>query len=434
MTGNCCRGQILCKICLDRSCPPTGSTYPIASKCPICHKDGFVSYPNWHLDREIKSLFVYCTNKEKGCEWCGEVYDINNHLGNSDGCQFEEVNCSNECGKIMQRHWMSSHVEKECLNRKSECQLCHVTGEYEFIEGKHKKKCPKLPVPCPNKCNIGDIPREGIEAHRKECPLEINQCEYYDVGCKVMVVRKDEDKHKEEKMEEHLMMTKLELSCTKAQLSNALQRINNLEVLMHLVTDKAVARPSSSAAAINSSVNWYDKLTAMANMFKTGFQICPVVFKLSEINKKEKSRNVANNFWYSDSFYTHDRGYKLCLRIEANGYKEGKDTYLSLWVHLMQGTYDDELTWPLRGMFRIMLLNQISDSEHYSEVVVYNENTPDGNANRVLESEKSVAEKKSWGMQKFISYKDMHRVFSTCRFLKDDCVFFQVDFYNTTTL
>ena len=431
MTGNCCRGQILCKPCLDRAC--AGSTTN-SSKCPICHKDGFVSYPNWHLDREIKSLFIYCTNKEKGCKWCGELYDISNHLGNnSDGCQFEEVKCYNGCGKIMQRQCMPNHVKKECPNRKSECQLCHIIGEHEFIEGKHKQKCPRLPIPCPNNCDVGEIPRESMEAHRKECPLEINHCEYHDVGCKVMVVRKDEEKHKEEKMEEHLVMTKLELNCTKVQIADALQRINNLEVVMHLVTDKAIARPTSSATAINSSVNWYDKLTAMAKMSKSGFQICPVVLKLSEINKRGKSKNATNSVWYSDSFYTHNRGYKVCLHININGYREDRETYLSVWLHLMEGEYDDELTWPLTGMFKIMLLNQINDSEHYREVVVYNENThAGGHADRVIRCGISVP-KNGWGKQKFISYKDLHRVFSTCRFLKDDSVFFQVDFYNTTT-
>ena len=45
---------------------------------------------------------MICTNKERGCEWQGKLNDINNHLGNSDGCQFEDVKCANECGKRLQ--------------------------------------------------------------------------------------------------------------------------------------------------------------------------------------------------------------------------------------------------------------------------------------------------------------------------------------------
>ena len=47
-----------------------------------------------------------------------------------------------------------------------------------------------------------------MEAHRKECPLEMIQCEYYNVGCEVRMARKDKEKHDNEQMKEHLMMTK----------------------------------------------------------------------------------------------------------------------------------------------------------------------------------------------------------------------------------
>ena len=78
-----------------------------------------------------------CTNKERGCEWRGELNHINNHLGNSDGCQFEDVKCSNECGKMLQRQYLTSHVETECPCYKIDCQYCHITGEHQFIEGEH---------------------------------------------------------------------------------------------------------------------------------------------------------------------------------------------------------------------------------------------------------------------------------------------------------
>ena len=188
---------------------------------------------NYHIKREIKSLHIYCTNKEKGCEWQGELNDIIIHLGNSDGCQFEEVKCSNECGKMIQRQYLTSHVETECPRRKVNCQYCHDTGEHQFIEGQHKEKCPKLPLPCPNNCEVGSVPREDMEAHRKECPLEMIQCEYYNVECKrVKLARKDQEKHDNEKMKEHLMMTNRELTDTKAQLAAALKQMTNLTAVL----------------------------------------------------------------------------------------------------------------------------------------------------------------------------------------------------------
>ena len=65
----------------------------------MCNDKRLITFSNYNkqLDREIGSQKIYCTNKKKGCEWQGELNDINNHLGNSDGChdQFEVVKCSN---------------------------------------------------------------------------------------------------------------------------------------------------------------------------------------------------------------------------------------------------------------------------------------------------------------------------------------------------
>ena len=99
------------------------------------------------------------------------------------------------------------------------CQYCHDAGEHQFIAGQHKEECLKLPLPCPNKCEVGSVPREDMEAHRKEFPLEMIKFEYHSVGCKrARLVRKDQENHNKQKMEEHLTMTKDELINTKAQL------------------------------------------------------------------------------------------------------------------------------------------------------------------------------------------------------------------------
>jgi len=112
----------------------------------------FTAFPNKQADREFRSLHVMCTNKERGCEWQGKLNDINNHFGNIDGCQFEDVKCSSVCGKLLQRQHLTSHVKTECSHRIIKCRFCCVVGKYQFIEGEHKKQCAKLPISCPNKC------------------------------------------------------------------------------------------------------------------------------------------------------------------------------------------------------------------------------------------------------------------------------------------
>ena len=491
-----CCGHLFCKSCLDEK---TSN-----SICPVCHDEEFKTFSNKAIDREVKELHIHCTNKEKGCEWQGELKDISNHLGNSDGCQFMELECSNKCGKMIRRQYLPCHVEMLCPRRKVNCQYCHDTGEHQFITIDHKKECPKLPLrcpnrchvrsvpredmeahkkecqlemvnclnncgkqferrlsnshmetecsnhtvecphcrilglyneiydpqhtnscpklplPCPNKCELGNVPREDMEAHRKECPLEMIQCEYHDLGCKDRIVRKDQEKHDNEKMKEHLMMTKCRLGelndtqhqlmgvliNTKDQLADALKHITNLTVLMN-----ALLSPNTAPANIRSLL-----LDTSAMVFKFGIPPCPVIIKASEFNKKKEDKVE----WYSDAFYTHNKGYKMCLRVDAAGHKDGDGTHLSVYLHIMKGSHDDELTWPVKGNFKIQLLNQISDSLHYSMGLTYDQKTP---VNRVEESSKATD---GQGSSRFIPNEDLYKVNATCQYLKDDCLFFQI--------
>ena len=47
--------------------------------------------------------------------------------------------------------------------------------------------------------------------------------------------------------------------------------------------------------------------------------------------------------WNSPPFYTHPHGYKMCLRVYANGCGTGEDTHLSVFVALMKGEHDEHL-------------------------------------------------------------------------------------------
>ena len=303
-----CCGHVFCKSCLDRT---KASEY---TDCPMCNDKRLVTFSNKQLDREIRSLYMYCTNKEKGCEWQGELNNINNHLGNSDGCQFEGVKCSNECGKMIERRYLTIHVETKCPRRKVNCRYCHGTVEHQFIEGQHKEECPKLPLLCPNMCEVGSVPREDMKAHKKRCVTKMVQCEYYTIGCKARIPYKEEEKHRKEKMEEHLMMMKLKLSeteemlmHTQERLTSSEERLGKLETIVH----QAIGRSETNNDELMMSLRWTVHITTMATMAGSGNLVCPVIIKMSQFARR-KDGNIQ---WYSHSFYTYSGGYKLCMYV-----------------------------------------------------------------------------------------------------------------------
>lgn len=224
------------------------------------------------------------------------------------------------------------------------------------------------------------------------------QCEYHSVGCKrVKLARRDLMKHDNEKVNEHLMMTKNELTNTKAQLNetriqldDALKRINSLAEYLYPIQ--------------------------LDNMTRKLKQVCPVTIRIPGFKEKEKNMEK----WYSKPFYTDNKGFKMCLAIFAGGEGESRGTHLSLFLFLMKGPHDDELTWPLRGEFEIKLLNQIRDSEHYSVIIPYDDIIAGG---RVMVGKVS---QQGLGYGDYISNADLKMTTSTCQFLKHNCLFFQV--------
>ena len=97
-----CCGHVFCKSCLDNA---KAIRY---TSCFMCKDVQFNTFCNKQINREVQNLRMYCTNKEKGCEWEGEVRDISAHL---DGCQFEEMKCPNGCEELIQRQLLPNHIK-----------------------------------------------------------------------------------------------------------------------------------------------------------------------------------------------------------------------------------------------------------------------------------------------------------------------------------
>ena len=245
-----CCGHTFCKSCLDAASCSTAVT----NACPMCRSEEFKTIPNKQVDRTIRCLTVYCSNKKKGCQWQGEVNAITNHLNSRDGCQFQDISCPNDCGVAYQRQKLTNHIEVECPRRKINCRYCHDKVEHRFIESQHKDECPKFPLPCPNKCEVETIARDGVDEHVSICPLQQIQCKYYIIGCAATIARKDQEQHNKEMMEQHLSLCAHKLVVvseknedgpqSKHQLSaseNDAQMLVSDLTLEHATTEKQVA-------------------------------------------------------------------------------------------------------------------------------------------------------------------------------------------------
>ena len=295
---NCC-GKILCEGCLLKCC----ETSPV---CPMCRTHiGNKFFKDTRSDREIKSLKVYCDNKEAGCDWTGEVRKIEKHL--EEDCGYQEIECE-DCGEEMLELLMETHLSDECPMRDYKCTLCNKQDTFKSITVDHPKECPNVVLECVNTGCSQEVERCNMPSHLEVCPKQVIDCSFKGMGCSFTSKREDLVRHVEKEVTTH----------------------------MELVASK---------------------MSLVIQM------VCPTlppdsVLKFTNITLDETPSPII----YSDSFYSGRGGYKLRLRLEPN-----KSDHVGVYFKLMPGPNDDTLQFPMRGDFTITLLNQIEDRNHIDQ-------------------------------------------------------------------
>ena len=144
--------------------------------CPMCKSENLATQEDKYFNRKVRQLKVCCPHKKSGCVWVGELGDLNQH-------------------------------STSCPNRPWKCQHCNFETTYEEGTNDHTPNCTKYPEPCPNRCEIGTVPRCDVEKHILVCPLQLVECEFAHAGCDVKVPRGDLAKHMTENAQHHLMST-----------------------------------------------------------------------------------------------------------------------------------------------------------------------------------------------------------------------------------
>ena len=116
--ATCC-GKSFCKKCTERVKDRNGS-------CPTCKTENFFSYPNKGLEQSLYDFEVYCSHKSKGCEWRGELRELDKHLNSEpaadkslEGCPFAVIRCPlghTGCDVKLPRKDIKAHVNDNLLN------------------------------------------------------------------------------------------------------------------------------------------------------------------------------------------------------------------------------------------------------------------------------------------------------------------------------
>ena len=133
-----------------------------------------------------------------------------------------------------------------------------------------------------------------------------------------------------------------------------------------------------------------------------------------------------NSSVFSTPFYTGPEGYKLCLKVSANGDSYFKGTHLAVFAYIMRGEHDDHLSWPFSGRVKVELLNQLDDAKHHTRCIKFCEENENylNHSQRVFDGDRA---RTGYGFRGFCSHDALdYDVSMNRRFLKDDCLCFRV--------
>lgn len=325
-----CCGAVFCRSCIEQWSVPTGVagtanifSIPLGGQrrttsgscCPHCRGSPLQYYDDKRTERMIKNLTVTCSNHKLGCKWTGELRNLSGHLNsmNTTGCEHQVIPCPKKCGKNVLRSHLTKHSSEDCIHRKVECKFCQMSGYYKIIVGSHYDECPRVKIPCPNSCTTSNFLRSELREHIKQCPLEIVSCDYANAGCTQHMARKDIEIHRVTGMSQHLNLVNKKLS----------------QLLEHMECKDCIA---------------------------------PIVMKMSNFSQHEKQENKN---WSSPCFYTHANGYKFQLRASVKR-TFNNTPFLAVSIVLLEGPFDEHLTWPMCARVSVRLLNQVQNSQHHS--------------------------------------------------------------------
>ncbi|XP_005107744.2 TNF receptor-associated factor 4 [Aplysia californica] len=336
-----------------------------------------------NLDDHLEYL---CPRRRVVCDFCQQEYSGDymdqTHAGN---CPKEIIWCENKCGAKLERRFLSNHMKNECHKRTVPCQYCARDFVQETLQT-HQYQCPRFPVTCPNRCDPTKIPREEVEVHVQDlCPSATIACPFKDAGCRHKCPRYSLDLHLEECMKTHL-----ELTCdlVKQQQLQISQLCSALHTISHTTDGVFIWRITNYKAKYIEA------------MYK---------------NNKEL---------VSPPFYTSRFGYKACLSVFLNGNGAGEGKYVSLYIKLLPGDYDNILEWPFSLPVSFTLYDQCADTDMRASLS--ESFLPEPGWKHFQKPTKS-ADSLGFGYPKYVS----HEILKTRDYIKDDSLLIKVSVDNT---
>lgn len=403
-------GHRFCRACIITWISNKSSRCP-EDNCRLTEQDIF---PDNFAKREIANLKAKCPNSKNGCV---AVVDLRSMEEHQRHCEYEMISCPNGCPVAILQQDIAEHVNKECLHRLIECSLCNAHFHLNQQQG-HFETCPMVSIPCRN-CGE-NLPRQDHQKHlRFDCPKAVIYCPFLDIGCDVLIHPEVIQEHLVSHIHKHLHLltsahtrlqnivanmpgsqdisadaaqssvkatrdvlenlslqqnqqdipkigTERKVSASDSHLKELFQRYIKLEQLNREQELKCCTLSQRLAEVETEAAFLREKISSFEGRFCNGVYVWRVQGISELVAQASHSGSGQSRLLHSPGFYTGAFGYKVCLRLNITVRQTAY--FFSLFIHFMQGDYDDTLEWPFKGQITLALIES-SRGEQANHIV-----------------------------------------------------------------
>ena len=359
--------------------------------CPICRAEltSVRVFPDNAIKRHVMSLKVKCDEHESGCEWQGELRQLDDH---PDHCQFVLLSCSLGCGKNAMRRDMDNHV-KMCPRREVPCQHCDGKFEHQHMEEHYDNDCPQFPMMCPQDCGeeLVRCQKDDHVAVDGTCPNTDMKCAFEDAGCPFIGKRKDMGQHTKENIENHLTMSHLKVKELNVEVEEQGMAMNDVTIDLY----KTVREMQEALKKAKEKANFH-------YLWKvTGWSL-----HMQKAKETQKYRII------SEKVYVSVPGHRVVMMLCPNASRSSNN--VGIFLYVVEGEYDDFIEWPFRLDYAFSVIDQQKNRQDKTKNFKF----------RGIEGFDSPGGT-GYGYPKFISHEELQ----TRSFVKNDCLFVKLTVY-----
>ncbi|XP_068760697.1 TNF receptor-associated factor 6-like [Montipora capricornis] len=348
-------GHRFCRGCILRSIRDAGP------RCPVDNGglEDSQLYPDIFAKREILNHDVFCRSKKlNGCQWKGPLSELENHMG--------------ECELVIMEQVLRNSLQIQDVSETGRGSGINVlvSSAGSSIEN-HEVQSSETETGPRNQIRRT---RGGAEAFPQEQASHDEFVNYLATLCEQQREELDEMRRLVNALTSPVQHLERRLEDTRMRVQELTVRFNHLE--MNVL--------EYEGRVCNGSYIWRIE----------NYRQC-----------RQDAMNGVMTAIHSPAFHTSLYGYKLCMRINLNGVDSGVGKFIALFVHMMQGDYDNILEWPFTGRIALSILDQregVEFRQHISETLVAK---PHLLAFRRPEAPRSIL---GYGFRDFASMEQIH--------------------------